>query len=170
MPGKKRGAAPAGRRFFKEWRDKSGLSQAKVAAAIDMEQSSYQKIEAKKVPYNEIVVDALARLYGCSQADLLSTNPLAGGERAVNWTHAGIRLDIIRRAFAPELAAALVPPGETWEHYVNSFSGDVLSDVALQVYAATKLPLRFIISGDTDELSKVQLSALLEVAMNNSPD
>jgi transcriptional regulator with XRE-family HTH domain len=171
MPGKKRTAKPLGQHFLREWRLwKNDLSQAEVGAAIGMTQGGYQKIESSENPYSEIVLDALARFYGCSQGDLLSRNPLKGGETAIDWTSAGKRLEIIRRALSPDLASYLIVDDGDWFSTINSYGGDVPSGAAIRIHAATGLPIRFIISGATDELSKEQMESLLSAALNSRPD
>lgn len=65
-------------KFFKEWRKFRKLTQQQVADALGSSSGYVSDLENGKRRYNEDHLDALAELFQCSTADLISTNPLEG--------------------------------------------------------------------------------------------
>lgn len=71
-----------GKTFFKEWREfrKKNLSrrdftQDAVAEKMNIERSSLTKIELGNIPYQQQYVEAAARIYDCTIADILMRDP-----------------------------------------------------------------------------------------------
>ena len=66
-----------GRQYLREWRlsKRPELTQAKVADALDIDQSVISRLETGKTPYEQIMLERLAKLYGCEPADLIHGPP-----------------------------------------------------------------------------------------------
>ena len=62
--------------FFKEWREKAGLTQEQAIGRLDWSQSKISRIESGKTPYNQDDLEAAAVAYGCSTTELITVNPL----------------------------------------------------------------------------------------------
>lgn len=62
--------------FLREWRKFRGLTQEQVAERTEIDQSTVQRIEAGKLPYNEETLERFALAFGCEVTDILSINPL----------------------------------------------------------------------------------------------
>lgn len=62
--------------FMKEWRKFKKLTQEQAAERVDLDRTTYLRIEAGKLPYNQDFLEKLAFGFGCEVADLLSVNPL----------------------------------------------------------------------------------------------
>lgn len=69
--------------YFKEWREKSGLTQEQATGRLGWSQSKISRIESGKTPYNQDDLAAAAHAYGCSEVALIETNPLKEGEVVV---------------------------------------------------------------------------------------
>lgn len=64
-----------GEHYLRAWRDFHGISQEDAAAAINVERGTLSKIENAKVPYQQQYIEGLAKLYKCSPAALIGTDP-----------------------------------------------------------------------------------------------
>lgn len=78
-------------------------------------------------------------------------------------TSTGRRLENIRRAFAGDLVDVIGV--DTWDAIVSG-SSDIDRSVALQINAATGLPLGYIAFGETSALSSAELAKLLDAALD----
>jgi transcriptional regulator with XRE-family HTH domain len=67
--------APARRHFLRHWREHRGLSQDQVAEAIGISKASVSRVENGITPYTQDVLEAYARVLGCTVADLVSRPP-----------------------------------------------------------------------------------------------
>jgi transcriptional regulator with XRE-family HTH domain len=63
------------RTFLREWRNHRDLSLESVAAQIGMTHGNLSRIERGRQPYDEELLDGLAKVYECSPVDLLSRHP-----------------------------------------------------------------------------------------------
>ncbi|BCJ90015.1 hypothetical protein IZ6_07500 [Terrihabitans soli] len=61
--------------FFKAWRKSRGWTQDYVAEKIDMSGSNYSLLERGEIDYTTKTLTKLAKLYGCSNGDLISRGP-----------------------------------------------------------------------------------------------
>lgn len=61
--------------FLKAWRDKHDLGQEEAAERADISRTLLSKMENAKIPYNQRTLEALARIYECTPAQLLTQNP-----------------------------------------------------------------------------------------------
>ena len=76
MPKRIQNSAPLGRHFIREWRDHLNLTQAQVAAALNMSEANYSRIENGVTPYTQRTLEALANFFGLpNPAFLLSPPP-----------------------------------------------------------------------------------------------
>lgn len=73
--------------YLKEWREKFGLSLAKVAARMEREPGvelisamSLSRIERGLQPYSEPILEALSAAYDVPVWALISVNPLVDGD------------------------------------------------------------------------------------------
>lgn len=64
-----------GRHYIKAWRTHAGLSIDDAAAKLGLELSALSMIENCLSPYSQQHLEAMARLYSCSIADLLQRSP-----------------------------------------------------------------------------------------------
>lgn len=64
-----------GTTFMKAWREHKGVRQQDAADAINVSRELLSKMESAKSPYLQQHVEALATLYGCSPAELISKDP-----------------------------------------------------------------------------------------------
>jgi transcriptional regulator with XRE-family HTH domain len=91
-------SAPAGVHFLRHWREYRGLNQDQVAAAIGISKASVSRIENGITPYTQDTVEACARIFGCTVADLVSRPPTDGEGLWAIWER--LRTDDKRRAVA----------------------------------------------------------------------
>ena len=63
------------RAYLKEWRKFRSLTQQAAADAIDSSKGYISDLENGKRRYNQDILEALAELYMCDPADLLSQDP-----------------------------------------------------------------------------------------------
>ena len=68
------------RHYFREWREKAGLTQDQAIGRLEWSQSKLSRIESSVTPYNQDDLEAAAAAYGCTAADLINVNPLKEGE------------------------------------------------------------------------------------------
>lgn len=69
------------RHYFREWREKAGLTQEQAVGRLEWSQSKLSRIEAGKTPYNQDDLEAAAAAYGASNpTDLINVNPAKEGE------------------------------------------------------------------------------------------
>lgn len=69
--------------FFREWRKKRELTLEQVAdrlavmedPLIPQSVGSLSRVEKGQQPYNQRIVEALAKVYGCEPDELLGVNP-----------------------------------------------------------------------------------------------
>lgn len=66
-----------GKHYLKEWREAKGVGQQEAATAIALSRTMLSKIENGENPYQQQYVEGLARLYRCSPAELIGTDPHA---------------------------------------------------------------------------------------------
>jgi transcriptional regulator with XRE-family HTH domain len=66
--------------FIRQWRKHHGLTQAELAAAIDIDRTYLNKIERGKRGYMPHVLEAIASELGCKPGDLISRHPQHGSE------------------------------------------------------------------------------------------
>lgn len=62
--------------FMKQWRVYKKLTQEQVAERVDLDRTTYLRIESGKLPYNQDFLEKLALAFGCDAADILSIDPL----------------------------------------------------------------------------------------------
>lgn len=73
--------------YFREWRRAKGLTQEQVVARLAMHDdpnmpsttASLSRLETKKQPYSQRVLEALADIYGCETWELLGRDPTKEG-------------------------------------------------------------------------------------------
>ena len=63
--------------YLKEWREHRNLSQARAAELSGLAQPVIQRIESGARKYNAEHLEALAKAYNCTPADLISRDPSA---------------------------------------------------------------------------------------------
>jgi transcriptional regulator with XRE-family HTH domain len=63
------------RHFMYEWRKHRDKSQEAVADAVEIDRTTYSKIERGKLPYNQDFLERLAVVFRCEPADILSVDP-----------------------------------------------------------------------------------------------
>jgi transcriptional regulator with XRE-family HTH domain len=66
--------------FFKEWREKLGVTQDTAINRLGWTQSKLSRIENGKTPYDQDDLETLEEAYGISKESLLSVNPWKEGE------------------------------------------------------------------------------------------
>lgn len=66
--------------FFKEWREKCGLTQEQAIGRLGWSQSKISRLESGDTPYNQDDLEAAAEAYGCSTTDLIGVDPTKEGE------------------------------------------------------------------------------------------
>lgn len=76
-------AGPTQTTFLAAWRDHAGLTQDEVIRALAergtaISKPSLSRLENGHQPYSEPILGALAELYGCRPADLISRHPNVG--------------------------------------------------------------------------------------------
>lgn len=62
--------------FMREWRLYRGLTQEDAAERVQLDRTTYNRIENGKLPYNQDFLEKLALSYGCDPADILTIDPL----------------------------------------------------------------------------------------------
>lgn len=75
MPPIKRPPRKRSRTFFREWRDHLEKKQNQVAAEIGVSNSTLGHLENGDTPYSQDMVEALAAIYECTPAALISVDP-----------------------------------------------------------------------------------------------
>jgi transcriptional regulator with XRE-family HTH domain len=75
MPKIKKPVRTRSRHYIKQWREHRHVSQTELALRCRVAQSTYQRIEAGKVPYNQDFLELCAAALLCSVADLLTHSP-----------------------------------------------------------------------------------------------
>lgn len=80
------------------------MNQDEVAARIGVSRTLLSKIETAKSPYSQRTLEALAGVYGCDPADLLSIHPVEkiSGEQEIT--------TLLKRI-------KVIPDGEAWRAY-----------------------------------------------------
>ncbi|UZF93187.1 helix-turn-helix domain-containing protein [Bosea sp. NBC_00550] len=66
-----------GATYIKEWRRAAGMTLEALGAEIGMTHASLSRIEARKQPYSQGILEAIADVFGCKPSDLLSGPPPA---------------------------------------------------------------------------------------------
>jgi transcriptional regulator with XRE-family HTH domain len=61
--------------FIRQWRQHRGLTLEALADLIGMTHASLSRLERGLQPYNQAVLEALARALKCTPTDLLDRNP-----------------------------------------------------------------------------------------------
>lgn len=64
-----------GRTFLREWREASGMSLEALASEVGKSHATLSRIENRKSPYSQEILEAIAAVYGCQPHDLLSGPP-----------------------------------------------------------------------------------------------
>jgi transcriptional regulator with XRE-family HTH domain len=85
------------RHFFKEWRTYRELTQERAAERLNIDRTTLGRVENRKIPYSQELLEAAADAYQCEPWDILNVNPLVDGE-VVDFTR------ILREATAQERA------------------------------------------------------------------
>lgn len=80
MPPVKRQPRQLRRHFFKEWREYRGLTQEQAADRLDIDRTSLGRVENRKTPYSQGLLEAAAEAYMCEPWDLLNVDPTKEGE------------------------------------------------------------------------------------------
>lgn len=66
--------------FMRQWREARGLSLTQMAALIPFGKSTMSRVETGKIPYHQDILEAYARVIGCSAADLIGRAPGSADE------------------------------------------------------------------------------------------
>ena len=64
------------RTFFKQWREKRGLSQQRLAERLDTSVASVSRVESGKQPYTQDYLEALAVALDTDPASLIMRDPM----------------------------------------------------------------------------------------------
>ena len=62
--------------YLRQWRKFREKTQAQVAEALEVDQSTISNLERKISPYDQDILDRLATYYGCDPEDLIAIDPL----------------------------------------------------------------------------------------------
>jgi transcriptional regulator with XRE-family HTH domain len=63
--------------FIAAWREHRGVSQEQLAEEIGYSEASISRVETGKQPYNQRMIEAIARALNVSVADLIAVDPAA---------------------------------------------------------------------------------------------
>ena len=74
-PNMRKGFENLGATYIKEWRRAAGMTLEALGAEIGMTHASLSRIEARKQPYSQGILEAIADVFGCKPEDLLSGPP-----------------------------------------------------------------------------------------------
>jgi len=66
---------PTSKHFIREWRKHRDLTLEQLAERIGMSHQNLGKIERGLVPYNQVLLEALAEELRCAPADLIIRGP-----------------------------------------------------------------------------------------------
>lgn len=100
---------PAYRRtFLHEWRDSADMTLEVAAAEMGLSHSQLSRIERGHSPYSQRILEAAAKLYGCTPSDLLTRGPDGAQELFDIWSH----LDTPQRQQAARVLRALKEDGK----------------------------------------------------------
>lgn len=66
---------PLGRHFIKEWREHRGLTQAQLADRVNLDRGQLSKIENRKQPYSQPLLEEIAYALQCEPGDLVMRDP-----------------------------------------------------------------------------------------------
>lgn len=66
--------------FFKEWREYRGLTQEQAASRLEVDRTTLGRVENRKLPYSQSILEAAAEAYGCEPWDLLNVDPTKEGK------------------------------------------------------------------------------------------
>jgi len=61
--------------YFREWRDKAGLTQEQAMGRLGWSQSKISRIESGRTPYNQDDLAAAAEAYATTETALIEVNP-----------------------------------------------------------------------------------------------
>jgi len=75
MAPRKKKWPPNGPTFLAEWREHRGYTQIQVAEMLDVSHTTIGRMESGSSPYQQHYIEALAKIYGCTPADLISVSP-----------------------------------------------------------------------------------------------
>src|SRR5690606_4373920 len=75
MAPRKKKWPPNGPTFLAEWREHRGYTQIQVAEMLDVSHTTIGRMESGSSPYQQHSIEALAKTYGCTPADLISVSP-----------------------------------------------------------------------------------------------
>ena len=64
-----------GKTFLTEWRNASGMTLEALGEEIGRSHATVSRIENQKQPYSQEILEAIAEVYECTPADLLSGPP-----------------------------------------------------------------------------------------------
>ncbi len=76
MAAKDPGAPQRGKTFMRSWRKMAGLTQEQAAERVELDRTTYSRIENGKLPYNQDFLERLALALGCEASEILSVDPL----------------------------------------------------------------------------------------------
>jgi transcriptional regulator with XRE-family HTH domain len=79
MPPVKRPPRQRRRHYIKEWREFRGMTQEAAAEQLDVSATTWGRIEAGRVPYNQDFLERAAEALSCEPWDLLNRNPQGAG-------------------------------------------------------------------------------------------
>jgi transcriptional regulator with XRE-family HTH domain len=77
MPRKKREKVELGSTYLRPWREYKDMTLEGVGKLLGWDKSSLSRIETGALPYNQVHLQQLSKVYGVSIVDLLFTDPLA---------------------------------------------------------------------------------------------
>jgi transcriptional regulator with XRE-family HTH domain len=89
---------------MREWRLSRGLSLSQMGALIHLGKATLSRVEVGKTPYYQDILEAYARVIGCTPADLISRPP---GEADELWRVLGEAPAHVRQQVA-EVAKVLL--------------------------------------------------------------
>lgn len=79
---KKQNVRPLRPHFLRQWRKYRNLSQEEAAAKLDIDRTTLGRVENRRLPYSQALLEAAAEIYGCEPWDILNINPKVEKEAA----------------------------------------------------------------------------------------
>jgi transcriptional regulator with XRE-family HTH domain len=142
-------------------RQSRNWDEEKAADAFGLSVGGYRKIERGERALNDKRIDQATRIYNVPASAVL------GDEVDVIDVQIP-RLELIRRAFRPDLPDLLGIPAGDWGVYSRSATS-VLPDVADKIRTATGLDYGFIRAGDLRNVGLEETKKLLAAALTAPP-
>jgi transcriptional regulator with XRE-family HTH domain len=82
--------------FIREWRKAKNMTQEQLAGALNVAVSTVSQLENGKQGYSQPMLQAIANVFGCEPADLLTRNPLINGRnRTITSDLALVGLEVV---------------------------------------------------------------------------